>query len=59
VYTFGHRNPQGLAWDEEGNLWSTEHGRSGALSGLDEINLIKKEKTMDGHLYKAMKVEKG
>jgi glucose/arabinose dehydrogenase len=42
VYSYGHRNPQGLAWDEKGNLWSTEHGRSGILSGLDEINLIEK-----------------
>lgn len=40
VYSFGHRNPQGLAWDSQGNLWSTEHGRSGALSGFDELNLI-------------------
>ncbi|MEX0930886.1 MAG: PQQ-dependent sugar dehydrogenase [Candidatus Paceibacterota bacterium] len=40
VYSYGHRNPQGLAWDDAGRLWSTEHGRSGAQSGLDEINLI-------------------
>lgn len=40
VYSFGHRNPQGLAWDNNGRLWSTEHGRSGLRSGLDEINLI-------------------
>lgn len=40
VYSFGHRNPQGLSWDSSGNLWSTEHGRSGANSGLDEVNLI-------------------
>lgn len=40
VFSYGHRNPQGLAWDTEGNLWSTEHGRSGIQSGLDEINLI-------------------
>ena len=40
VYSYGHRNPQGLVWDEEGRLWSTEHGRSGFKSGLDEINLI-------------------
>lgn len=39
VYSYGHRNPQGLAWNE-GKLYSTEHGRSGALSGLDEFNLI-------------------
>lgn len=41
VYSYGHRNPQGLAWDDKGQLWSTEHGRSGAASGFDEINLIK------------------
>lgn len=40
VYSYGHRNPQGLSWDARGNLWSTEHGRSGAVSGLDEVNLI-------------------
>ena len=40
VYSYGHRNPQGLTWDEEGNLWSTEHGRSGLSSGLDELNRI-------------------
>ncbi|PIQ91800.1 MAG: glucose sorbosone dehydrogenase [Parcubacteria group bacterium CG11_big_fil_rev_8_21_14_0_20_39_22] len=40
VYSYGHRNPQGLAWDESGRLWSTEHGPSGLGSGFDEINLI-------------------
>jgi len=40
VYSYGHRNVQGLAWDRENKLWATEHGRSGAASGLDEINLI-------------------
>lgn len=40
VYSYGHRNPQGLAWDPVGNLWSTEHGRSGVRSGYDELNLI-------------------
>jgi glucose/arabinose dehydrogenase len=42
IYSYGHRNPQGLAWDDDGRLWSTEHGRSGALSGLDEVNLIER-----------------
>lgn len=36
VYSYGHRNPQGLAWDEKGTLYSTEHGQS----AHDEINLI-------------------
>lgn len=40
VFSYGHRNPQGLAWDDEGRLWSTEHGRSGARTGFDELNLI-------------------
>lgn len=41
VYSYGHRNVQGLAWDANENLWATEHGRSGVQSGLDELNLIK------------------
>lgn len=40
VYSYGHRNSQGLAWDDIGRLWATEHGRSGASSGYDELNLI-------------------
>lgn len=42
VWSYGHRNPQGLAWDDKGRLWATEHGRSGLLSGLDELNLIER-----------------
>ncbi|MDP3993572.1 MAG: PQQ-dependent sugar dehydrogenase [Candidatus Doudnabacteria bacterium] len=44
VYSYGHRNVQGLAWDNDGRLWATEHGRSGILSGFDELNLIEKGK---------------
>ncbi len=42
IYSFGHRNPQGLAWDNNGDLWETEHGPSGGTfgTGNDEINLI-------------------
>jgi glucose/arabinose dehydrogenase len=40
VYSYGHRNPQGLTWDGAGRLWSTEHGRSGLRSGMDEVNMI-------------------
>jgi glucose/arabinose dehydrogenase len=42
VWSMGHRNPQGLAWDTEGILWSTEHGPSGLGSGYDELNRIEK-----------------
>jgi glucose/arabinose dehydrogenase len=38
AWTFGHRNPQGLAFDSEGKLWDTEHGPRGG----DEFNLIEK-----------------
>lgn len=44
IWSYGHRNAQGIAWDAQGRLWETEHGRSGALSGLDELNLIEKGK---------------
>jgi glucose/arabinose dehydrogenase len=37
VYSYGHRNPQGLAWDRNGRLWSVEIGES----TYDELNLIK------------------
>jgi glucose/arabinose dehydrogenase len=47
VYSYGHRHPQGLAWDADDRLWETEHGPSnepgrpdGAESGRDELNLI-------------------
>ncbi|WP_433251835.1 PQQ-dependent sugar dehydrogenase [Streptosporangium sp. CA-135522] len=36
VYTLGHRNPQGLAWDSRGRLWESEFGDA----TLDELNLI-------------------
>lgn len=42
VWSYGHRNPQGLAWDNQDRLWSTEHGPSGLQSGYDELNLVKK-----------------
>lgn len=42
VWSYGHRNPQGLAWDSQGVLWSTEHGRSGIVSGYDELNKIER-----------------
>lgn len=40
IYSYGHRNVQGLAWASDGSLWATEHGRSGVQSGLDELNRI-------------------
>lgn len=36
IYSFGHRNPQGLAFDAAGQLWEIEHGPRGG----DEINKV-------------------
>jgi glucose/arabinose dehydrogenase len=36
VYSYGHRNAQGLAWSDAGRLWATEHG----ASGRDELNTV-------------------
>lgn len=43
VYSYGHRNPQGLFWDTNGTLWETEHGPSGIGPSCcrDEVNIIK------------------
>ena len=40
IYSYGHRNPQGLAMDEKGQLWEAEMGPKGG----DEINLIQSGK---------------
>jgi len=39
IWSYGHRNPQGLVYDVQNNrLWSNEHGPRGG----DELNLITK-----------------
>jgi glucose/arabinose dehydrogenase len=38
VWTLGHRNVEGLAWDSRGRLWATEFG----ANKFDEVNLIRR-----------------
>ena len=41
IWSYGHRNPQGLIYDKENNrIWGIEHGPRGG----DELNLIEKGK---------------
>ena len=37
VWSYGHRNPLGLAFDPAGNLWNSEMGPQGG----DELNLVR------------------
>jgi glucose/arabinose dehydrogenase len=38
IYSSGHRNVQGLAWDQQGRLWASEFGQN----RFDEVNLVHK-----------------
>lgn len=38
VWSLGHRNVQGLAWDDQGRLWASEFGDA----EWDELNLVEK-----------------
>lgn len=42
VYSYGHRNPQGIVWTSDGQMYASEHGNQ----ANDEINEIK-----EGHNY--------
>ncbi|WP_152658458.1 sorbosone dehydrogenase family protein [Oceanobacillus sp. CFH 90083] len=36
VYSYGHRNPQGITWSSDGVMYASEHGEN----ANDEVNLI-------------------
>ena len=50
VWSYGHRNPQGLVWNDQGVMVVAEHGPSGEAGreasdmGGDEINIVEKGK---------------
>jgi glucose/arabinose dehydrogenase len=48
IYSLGHRNPQGIAWSEDGVMYASEHGQS----ANDEINVIE-----EGNNYGWPKIE--
>ena len=38
IWSYGHRNPQGAGFDQQGRLWTSEHGAKGG----DEINKVQR-----------------
>ena len=61
VWSYGHRNPQGLAFDDDGQLFSTEHGPSiiDGPAGGDEFNHIVKGANYGWPLVSHSKVLEG
>lgn len=61
IYSYGHRNSQGIDWQPgTNNLYNTEHGPS-AMQGccMDEINLIQPGKNYGWPLIRGMQQQAG
>lgn len=59
IYSYGHRNIQGIAWDNKGRLWATEHGPSGSQTGYDELNRVEKGQNYGWPVIRGDETHKG
>jgi len=55
IFSYGHRNPQGIAWDNQGRLWETEHGNT----ATDELNLIEIGKNYGWSIIRGDQTQEG
>ena len=55
IYSYGHRNPQGLTWLEDGRMFASEHGDQ----ANDEINLIEPGENYGWPEIEGMEEEEG
>jgi glucose/arabinose dehydrogenase len=61
VWTYGHRNSQGISWDAKGTMYETEHGPStfDGPPGGDEVNRIRKGENYGWPLVSHEKTKEG
>lgn len=55
VYSYGHRNLQGLAWDARGQLYASEFGQN----AYDELNRIEPDATTAGRRSRGWPTTRG
>lgn len=55
IFSYGHRNPQGITWDDKGNLWETEHGQT----TTDEVNFIEAGKNYGWPIIRGDQTQQG
>ena len=55
IFSAGHRNPQGLAWDANGTLYEAEHGQT----ANDEINRIEQGKNYGYPIIQGTETKEG
>lgn len=55
IFSYGHRNPQGLVWTPDGTMYASEHGNS----ANDEINIIEAGKNYGWPLIEGTEEQEG